>query len=171
MSLITIAELKTHVETDLSDAALQRVIDGQERAIFGKYGDHDSASEVFEETFSKVIFPGRKVSAITSITERVGDTDTVLSSDDYEVITGGGRIDRLGTGTNPATYWGDRVTVVYTPVDTSALRIQVLIDLCILTLAFNGLKRESTGDYSSEAKEYNKERRELLSTLQGRSYA
>lgn len=171
MSLITIAQLKEHTETDLSDSALQRIIDSQEAEITSKYGPHDTQIQVFEPKFKKVLYPYRKVSSITQIIERIGDTDTTLAADDYEVTADGARIDRLGTGTNPATYWGDRITVTYVPVGESAKRVQVLIDLCKLTIAYTAIDEESVGDYKSKTKRYHKERLEILTTLAGRGYA
>jgi len=170
MSLITPAELLEHVETDLSTTALQRIIDGQEKAITRLYGEHETQTQTFFPNYSKVIYPTRRVSSVTSIVERDGDTDTTLAADDYE-ITNSIRLDRLPTGTNPRTYWAPRVHVTYVPESESALRIQVLIDLCKLTIAYNALKREATGDYSAETKEYQKERQDIMSQLGGRGLA
>ncbi|TSA52473.1 MAG: hypothetical protein D4R45_06990 [Planctomycetaceae bacterium] len=170
MSLIIPAELLQHVETDLSTTALQRIIDGQEKAITKRFGEHEAQTQVFYPNYSNVIYPTRRVSSITAIVERDGNTDTTLSADDYE-ITNSIRIDRLPDGTNSRTYWAPRVHVTYVPEDEAALRIQVLIDLCRLTIAYNALKRESTGDYSAESKDYQKERLEIMSQLGGRGLA
>jgi hypothetical protein len=165
MSLITIDELKTHVETDLTDAALQRIIDSQEALIVRRLGAHEVQCQVFSPNYQRVLYPYRKVSSITSIVEEVGDTETTLAADDYAVTADGRRIDRKQDGTNPRRFWGERVTVTYAPEGQADERKMVLIDLCKLTIEYNAKKSESTGDHSESAKDYTKEREEVLSSL------
>jgi hypothetical protein len=165
MSLITITEFREHYETDLSDTALQRIIDSQEALMVRRFGPHETQSQVFNPNYSKVLYPYRRISSIMSIVEKVGDEETTLETDDYDVIATGRRIDRLSTGTNPRTYWEGRVTVIYVPTGQADERKMVLIDLCKLTCEYNALKSENSGDYSMSQKEYKKERDELLSQL------
>jgi hypothetical protein len=100
----------------------------------------------------------------------VGTTNTTLAADDYEVVNDI-RIDRLTTGSHPRTYWGDRVTVTYTPKGDADKRKRVLIDLCKLTIQYNALKSENIGDHRADYSDYQRERLQILSALGGRWWA
>jgi hypothetical protein len=164
MSLLTTDELRQHVETDLSDEALQRIIDAQEERIDDRCGASGTQTQAFSPNYSNVLFPYRKVASITSIVETVGDTSTTLAADDYRVVNGK-RIDRLGTGTNPRTYWAPDVLVSYVPEGKTDQRITVLINLCKLDIEYSGLKSESIGDHSESHEGYLDEREEIIADL------
>ena len=165
-SLITPTILKTHVETDLDDEALQRIIDAEEMEIIQRFGAHTAQTQDFEtEQLTNVIYPTRKVGTVSSIIERVGDIDTSLDPDDYEVQSSGKRIDRLSTGTNPSRRWGDLVRLAYVPEAEAAKRIMVLIDLCKLSLGYGAVDSENIGDYSASMPDYEEEREKILNRL------
>lgn len=185
-SLISPTELKTHVQTTLSDAALQQIIDGEEADIIERFGPHVTQVEELEDELpGDEIFTTRKVSSVTEIVETVltydqfmagfTQSETTLSSDDYEIIPGGAGVRRLDTGTNPLSHWGQRIKITYTPADASAKRVLALINLCKINLAFNGLLSESVGDgeYSYTQGDYESQRDSIFNSLRNsvRRYA
>ena len=171
-ALITLNDLHEHVETDINNAALQRLIDAADMEIVEALGEHWSTGTV-SETYvggDKGLFLHRPYSAITSITEHRGTTATVLVAADYRSWYGNRVLERLSLGaTNPQAAWGERVDVVYTPVDDDAARIQATIDLVRLALQYTGLKSERAGDYSSSALDHAKERAAIISRLDRKS--
>lgn len=174
-ALISVEQLREHVETDLPEPALQRLIGDADAAIIERYGGHGEEGATLSESFqpsagSVLLFPQRVAASITSITEHLGplfdvETSTVLDATDYRVELGGRSIRRLSSGTNAATAWGDRVELVYVPVVDGWRRARVTVDLCKLALAYNALRMEGAGDYRAQSVDYQQERERLLMEL------
>lgn len=179
--MLTTAEIREHIETDLTDTALQRVIDSEEQQIIYYAGEHTSQTDRFVNRHErKVVYPNRRVDSISKITETVYPlpdfggtaTETELSANDYELVANGNRIDRLPTGDNPRTYWGDIVVVEYTPYDDQKRRKVALIDLVKLSLLNRGALKESLPDYSyTRPEDLQLERERILFGLRGRWWA
>ena len=170
--LISVTELRTHIETDLVDAALTRILNDADDAIVEALGEHKSTGTVSEVHIGgdKALFFDRPYSAITSVTEHRGTTNTVLSEDDYRTWYGNRLLERLSLeATNPQANWGERVTVVYTPVDDDKQRIGATIDLVRLALQYTALKSQRAGDYSSSALDYDQERARIINRLNRKS--
>ncbi len=164
-----VSEIFEHVETDLSAEALDRLIDDAEQEIIAQYGAHDSQVEEISLTCNtSMLFPTRPVVSVTSIVEIVSGTETTLATDDYALRGGGWMIERLNTGTNLKASWARRVRVDYVPVDDSARRKRVIIDLVRLALQYNALKSEVIGDYESTSENYQDARLSLMSALSSR---
>jgi hypothetical protein len=169
MSLLTVAQAKAFIESDLEDSALQMLIDAEEADINAIIGGYDSQIDSFnDETLSNIIVLTRRASSITTITEKIGGDGyyetTTLSSDDY-LFRSNRILERLASGTNPRTTWGNIVTVTYAPVDDRARRKMVIIHLLKLSIEYNGLSSEKIGDYAATQKEYQEERGRLISRL------
>lgn len=164
MSLVTPAELKEHVETDLGDVALQRIIDAAEADCVALAGAVDSARVETLRGGDKFLFLPVPASAFTSVVETVSPngTPTALIPADYQVWNGGWQIERLG-----ASYWGWEVVVTFTPVTDDTRRTMVVINLCKLELQYNGLVQESAGGMSMTVGDYEQKRRQILSRLRG----
>lgn len=162
--LLSLAELRDHFETDLADAALQRLLDAAEEEIVKFAGPHASASDFFSGPLSRSIFLARKAASITSVTERVRDTETVLDPADYR-IAGTRELIRRVDGANPRPYWGDEVSVAYVPVDDTDTRKRVQADLVKLAAQYNASSSESLGDFSVTAPAYQAERMKILEQL------
>ncbi len=176
MSVLLVAELLTHLETDLTDPAIQRLIDDAESEIDARVGEIATQTDEFHgETHAQAIFLKRKASAITTVTEEyksgAGWSSTVLAADDYELHFDGRQLRRLSTGTNPAGTWGDTVTVVYVPLTDAARRLVITIDLVKLAVAFNALDSEKVGDYSSKSTVYDATRTALINRLKSWDFA
>ncbi len=176
MSVLIVAELLTHLETDLTDPAIQRLIDDAESEIDERVGELATHTDEFHgETHAQAIFLKRKASAITTVTEEyksgAGWSSTVLAADDYELHFNGRQLRRLSTGTNPASTWGDTVTVVYVPLTDAARRLVITIDLVKLAVVFNALDSEKVGDYSSKSLAYDATRTALINRLKSWDFA
>ena len=157
--LLTVAQLRMHVETDLVDEALQRLLDGEEAEIVRRYGEHATASETLPGGGPEVIL-SRGAASITSVSEQGLDDEeaTALEPEQYVSWHGGRLLQRWGD----SSLWPARVTVEYVPTDDSAQRTNVLIRLMALLLAYNGTAAEGVGDYRMSAKDYQRERERLL---------
>jgi|TARA_R100000995_G_C3469252_1_gene117382 hypothetical protein len=177
-TLLTPAEILTHVESDLATATLQRILDGEEEEIVKRFGSHapdDSTNPSQTEKFysvhgQKFIYLGREVASITSVTEtesnKYGETSTTLSANDYEVYDSK-RLLRKATGDNSSSHWQDIVTVVYVPYDDRARRRVLLINLCKLALQYDATNSTSVGEVSVSTPEYNTERENLFNAFIG----
>jgi hypothetical protein len=168
-TLLTVAQLHEHLETDLPDSALQRILDSEENELILRHGAHATASELLPGQGEWLVL-SRPAASITSITETIGDDATVLAADDYE-LWGGLRLKREDDGTNPRECWGDTAAVVYVPASQVAQRTLVLVNLCRLAIVYTGLASEAvgSGDHSETALVYNQERERLLRSLAPRS--
>lgn len=156
MTILTPNELREHVETDLSDAALFRILAAAEQRIFEVAGPHPTGT--LTEYIDRIgalspptrrIYLARKIATIVEIRERdfLDDVETTLASDDWRK-TGSREIVRLREGTNSRQYWAPFVAVDYTAVDDMALRRQAQIDLAKISLANEGYQRGTSGDFS-----------------------
>lgn len=151
MSLLTLAQVREHVESDLGDDAMQRVIDGADAEIIRRLGVLATHTHVTEGGEQLLHLP-RKASSISSVTERYAVsggsyTNVSLSADDYTLYSDGRRAERLNNGTNPADLWQGTVTVVFVPADAgSAERSMLLVNLVKLELAYTGRLSEGIGD-------------------------
>lgn len=167
MAWLTTTEVVAHLETDIASANLQQLINDAEEAIISAYGEEGSQTDTIDG-LGRFLFLSRPAVAITNVTETIGITDTDLSSNDYRIRGGGWRLERLSTGTNPQDLWGDEIVVSYQPTDDTSRRKRVGIDLVRLALQHSGLGSVRDGDHSETAKDYERERQRILSTLRTR---
>lgn len=168
MSLLTVDQLKEHIETDRSEDSLQLLIDSAEDDIRAQAGEHDSQIDDLTGG-DPFLFLSRPAQSITSIVERIYLVDTTLATNDYELRQGGRSLWRSPFGTHGWGNWGSRVVVTYVPKDDQNRRKRVLVDLVRLSLKFNALKSERVGDFSSTSHDdYETQRQRLLNTLAGK---
>ena len=170
-ALITIDSLREHVETDINNLALQRILDAVDDEIVASVGPHASTGDVTELIMGGDVglFLARPYTTITSISEVFGTAAAVtLSTDDYRSWFGNRTLQRLTDGTNPQSRWGDRVTVIYEPLTDDNMRILSTIELVQLSLQYSGLQSEQAGDYRSTAKDHAKERAGIINRLNRR---
>lgn len=155
MALLTTAQVREHVETDLGDDALGRVVDAADAEIIRRLGALASATAVLPGGGRFLLLP-RKASAIGSVTERYAAVGTApanyaLVASDYNLYSDGLRLERLVNGANPSSAWNGAVTVVFTPADTEAERIMLLINLVKLEVAYLGRSSEGVGDMRADS--------------------
>lgn len=168
-ALITPAQLLEHVEADLGNDALQRIIDDADAEIVKRFGAHTANVIDTRPGGGRLIFLDRPVTAVVSIVEYDGmpfdETEETLVADDYRLWYGGRAIERLASGTNPRTSWGDRVVITVTPEAETARRTRVEIDLCKLAIQYDATKATSIGDHSQTNPDYDVERERILDAL------
>ena len=166
MSLLTIAQLRTEVQTSLLNDALQTIIDREEEQMVDRLGPHYVAATAISETHpvrsgGKNVYTRRRIQSVSSVAERSpgGDNATVAATN-YEVWAGQGRIERI------SGEWAARVVVTYIPADDSAKRKQALITLIRLILERTALKQESfAGEHSYTAGDWDAERAQIYRNL------
>lgn len=165
MSTLTVSELRDHVETDLIDSALQRIVDAEEEELISRFGPRSSQTDVLCGG-GLHIFASRPLKVVTSVVEWDGTTATTLVAADYRLSADRRTLERLATGTNQSTIWSDEVTLSYIP-DDAAKWTRTLIDLVRLALQYTAKGSESIGDYSSSNLDYAREREKLIAQLRG----
>lgn len=164
MSDVTLRQVREHVESDLSDSALTRLLSAAAQEIASVAGAHNAQRDTFLLPDSRVLVTSRPVVSVTSITERVGGVGQALAASDWR-LTHSRELLRLATGANPRVWWGEEVVVVYVPVSDLDIRRRVQIDLVKLSIQYSGAKSEKAGDYSVTLPEYQAERDMLLAPL------
>jgi hypothetical protein len=170
---MTLTVLRTFVETDLSDSALQVILDATNEDLNLAVGPDTSMLETVEGEGRRIIWLARPAnSTFASITETDSEgTVVTLAIDDYSLAADGMQLTRLNTGTNPRTGWGGTVAITYTPLDLNK-RNRALVQLVELDLAFRpGARSENVGDFSRTHQEYDKERARIISQAQSRTMA
>lgn len=157
---MTLAQLRKHIETDLADDALQRLLSAAEADVLRAAGPASGAVDEFEADI-----PGRYVTlrqpatSLASVTEYNGTVATVLTGPDYELREDNRRLYRVGA------YWAPRIVVAYEPTIDQPGREAAAVDLVRLALQDTGTASERVGDYSSQATDYRKERSRILARV------
>lgn len=167
-SLLTTTEIREHIDTDLSEAALQRLIDAAEDDITLRYGAHAEAGTVEEQFYPSegetFLFPSRKVntgSAIVITRQLDGESVATTADASEYAVDDPHRIRLL-----QSDVWADHVvTVTYTPVTDGDRRKGVLIDLVKLACRFEALQSSRMGDASVSHVEYERTRNAILGRL------
>lgn len=168
-TLVSPATLREHLETDLKDPALQRLLDDADAAIIDRYGPHAGNVTVDQEGASRLLFLDRPATVIVSVNEYTIRDDSVpvlLAADDYRALYNSHALERLTTGTHARTLWGERIVIVYTPTDENARRTLIEIDLAKLAAKMEiGITLESVGDYQARFADYTMEYERILRRL------
>jgi hypothetical protein len=166
---VDLTTLKTFVETDLADPALQLILDAAEEDLTKAVGPEGGMIEDRAMWGQADFWTERPIGSITSITE-TDDAGTVVTlvAADYRLHPGKMRVTRLATGTNPNTGWTGRVTLSYQPADLAA-RNRAIVQLVELDLAFRpGLRSENIGDHSMSQEDYTVSRSRIIASAQSR---
>lgn len=134
MSLLEAAEVREHVETSLTDYALQTLIDAEESRLARRIGAlRGELVETFEPAKYDFVVLTRPTTTADVTVDSV-EVDATLRSDGRTLVPD------LG-------YWTGTVEVTYTPTDTDEVR-SVLIELIRLAVTDTAYITESTDSYS-----------------------
>lgn len=175
--LVTPAEIREHVETDRSDEALTLLIADAEASLVIRHGSNYPGPVTLTRFLADLslitptmLYLERPAERVTAVTEFWGDpfreSETVLAPTDYRLHFGGRALERLGNATNPRWLWGHRVVISYVPVDDTAQRKRICVDLVKLALRYNATKEVVAGDTREYAfDDYTQERANLLDEL------
>lgn len=161
---ITSTEILEHLETDLSDTAIGRLIDEAEAYCQKIAGPESGSYTVHRSGGVSSFWLRRPADQIQSVTE-LDNGDNVVDSSNYRLEHNGRTLRRVGNVWAHGT-----VEVVYTVSTDTATRDRVIIDLVHLALSYRGaVKSESDGAYSSgriaSADAYERERHNIASAL------
>ncbi len=167
MALLTVAELREHVESALPDTALERLLAGCELAIAQWAGplSFDEDGHVVE-VVDVARAPGRALlrlrqapATVFSVLDIHGGVESELEPSAYRVEER--YLRRLGDGV-----WGEWTRVTHAPVDDSAVRRTVLIQLVQLELNVQpGMASQGVGPWSESYGKYLRQRNELLRAI------
>lgn len=168
MPLMTSKEIREQVQTDLTDAALQKIYDAELKRIEVKVGKTTAVVETKFAIGLVDIFAQRPIGTINSIKERKTpeSTQVTLSADDYRAFGPRG-LRRLTGGTNGASFWGQEVEINYDPVDDIDRRNLALVELVRIAVEERALSSETDGNYQATYKDPKRARRETLASLDG----
>lgn len=159
MAKPTTAELREHVETDVSDTALQRLIDAEYSALIKTFGAEASQVDDLAGDGERIHLT-RQASSIASVVERTASgTETTLEEDDYRIEMGSKALRRLSDGTNPGSCWAAQVRVTYASDDDYFMTV---VELVRLRLQYKALQSERSGDHSETAVDFQAERQKLM---------
>ena len=172
MTLLTVAQFREHVTTSLGDDAIQRLLDDAEAAIVAFAGPVGSITELVDGGGTRISL-SRPIDAagdVSAISERADSSSPLtLAANDW-ALRGRYVLERLRTGTNGGIYWRLPVSVTYTPVDDTATRKMIQVELIKIEIAFNpALASETVGawtqTYSSTNRTYPEWRADALGRL------
>lgn len=165
-TLISVPEMRSHVESDLDDKALERLVDAADAEVIRAAGPHDGEQTVtlLHQTGSLVWLP-RPATSIKLLKEAQDEQAIVTVAEllpHTYMFTVGGRAIRRING-----YWLPIVQVTYTPVPDNSRRVQALIDLVKLEVQYSGLSSEGVGTYRGQGGPawWNSEKQRILRGL------
>lgn len=167
MPLVTVADVRRKVQTDLDDTDLLDIITDEENEVIRRCGAHGdgvtAVTEVYDGRERVNLFLRRPAVSVSSVTTAAkgGGTASAVSATSYQVWDNEGRIEHLGGS------WGSGiVTVTYVPVDDQARRRQVIVELVRLAVEQTAMKSESVGgEYSYQAPDWEQQRARLYRRL------
>jgi|CXWL01.1.fsa_nt_gi hypothetical protein len=173
MAILTTDEVREHVETDLVDDALDRLIDNADQEIIDRLGVLATHTDVLPGGGLPALPLTRRASAITSVVERIGETNYTLGTDDYRLDSNGFSLHRAQGATYPALVWSGEVTIVAVPYGGAAgelaAREKLLVDLVRLDAAYDATSSNTIGDTSRTALNHGAERAALFSSMLNRN--
>lgn len=163
---LSVSEFREHANSALPDAAIQRLLDANTVAIDTRLGPPGERTERHDGGGSYLPLD-RPLGSVTEVKEVIWSTTTTLAENDW-LERGDRYLQRLATGSHPASLWRGRVEVTYTPLDDTAERIRLLVALTKLDLAYSGLASQSIGDYSeTQQGDYQAAREDVFGSYSG----
>ena len=167
MGLLTVDELREHVETALPDTALERILASCELAITQWAGPltFDEDGQV-EDVTEPVNAPGRTLLLLRQAPTAVASVVDIQRGIESDVDATDVRIEGRYLRRLAMALWGDQTVVTYTPTDDSAIRRTVLIQLVQLELNVQpGMASQGAGPWSESYGKYLRQRNELLRAI------
>jgi hypothetical protein len=165
--LLSVADFRQVVRSELPDEALQFYLDSEQEAIEKAVGPLGSVTELYMHSAQRrggdLLMLHNRASSI----QQVIDCDITLEPADYILSRTGLMIRRLNTGPNPAWGWGgwgfgnpfgfgywypnQLITVTYTRFDDTLSRKRVQLHLVKLDLnSVPGLQGQTVGEWSEK---------------------
>jgi hypothetical protein len=164
--VLTVAQLRDFVPSNLGDASLQAILDDALQTVDDALGPTGDVTEWLTAS-GPLLSLSTPCSAVTSIvTDPNWSTwysagGITLDPTDYEVSGTGRVLRRLRTGVNPSWWWGG-VTITYQRPSDTTLRVRATVELVKLTLAWSGYLGESTQSESRSFGDLQAQRQAIL---------
>ena len=158
MAILTLAEVREHIETGMSDNALQRLMDVAEEDIIRTVGNHQG-------TVTKVLRGGGRTLTVPknlvlfTVTEIYRTQDIKITSTQYKKIAEYAYVKTSGYR------WADYVRVVYTPPVATQARRMAFLDLIDAFRISRELSVERVGDIGTTYLDPDKQRFNILTRL------
>ena len=164
--LLTVAEVKEHVATGLSDTALERIVDAQDAYIRHMVGEHDPVSTMSytaDQPSQRISLP-RRATSIDSVTILYAYGGSQVVGSRYYWLANDGLAVQIY---EYYLYYPemDRIMVVFTPAPENAPRANALIELVRLAVQDTGLDTERDDTYQYKAKDKLRARKEIIAPL------
>ena len=160
-TLLTTAAMRGHVETELTDEALELIIDAADAIIQSHYGAHSGERTVIRNGDTIRVWlplPAQTVHAVREFYYTPSDASVVSVWQPSESC-----VMRVDGG-----YFAPWVEVRYTPVDNTAQRRLALVDLAKVMVGYDALVSFDEGETEEHSVVYDRERRHIINQL-GRS--
>ncbi len=179
MSTLSVAELRSLVNTGLNDSSLQLIIDREELEITRRLGaaSDGSTTSIVETKPGGCAnhYTRRPIASVSQVREQLalGQSFTTLLTTEYQVWKDEGRLERLPTALSGiptwsmgGSLWGALIEVTYIPVDDRERRKLAIVEFCRIALERTAMKSESVaGEYSYQAPEWDALRATLYRSL------
>jgi hypothetical protein len=163
--MLTVADVREHLQTDLPDGALERLLDAAYAEIERVAGPAGTRTVVLEPGGRYLVLPVDE-GVITAVREDVDGANLLLAADDWR--RRGTLLERLATGTNPRPAWAGRVSVTLDVAD-DAVRDRVALALVLIDVqAQPGLTSQQIGEWRetyAPGTDLAAARREVLASL------
>jgi hypothetical protein len=179
--MVALSRVKERIETDLSDAEIQAMIDGAAADIDLRFGPNAELTVIVGDDRDldgggRFLDLPRPIDEALSITIVEIDppnqgglaAKTTLQADDYRILHRGRSVERLIDGTNGRARWAPLVEVTYTPVSDSKQRDEVIIQIVQLEAQARGLSGERAGDWQASYPDLVEAREKLINSLSPR---
>lgn len=180
-ALLTVDEVREHLETDLGTTALQRLIDDADAAIVDRFGPNPDSNGEIELVITggsgqygmggwhngRLLFLDRPVASqedVSALVEIDGKVQRDVGPDQYRILHYGRTLERIGTS-GGYWGWGSRVRIAYKPTTDTARRARVLLDLVRLASEYRAVKALAVGDLNEDPVDYQAEREKILGEL------
>ena len=168
MTLLAFEQIDEHLETDLTETEITRLLESVDEDIVSVYGAHPDGSAITEtrnniRRVQSIFLAYPYAQSVSSVSEYSYDEGSAravaVDTDDYEVRNAGRILYRIGAR------WNYNVLVEYVPNDDVPQRKHIMIDLVKLSIQYTGTKTEAYGaggsaggrtEYLPYVDEYNK---------------
>ena len=163
--------LRQHIETDLTDAALQRLLNGAHSLIHRQYGAPEAAKVT-------LVYPRGNWSNELPLPERAASVQRVewygsdIDSGDYTLAADGFRVLRNEGDWLSREYYNEHgYRVHYTAASDLAIRVNCIIELVRLDVAHTGEQSTTVAGVTQSQRALRKARADILSALNDRGRA
>jgi hypothetical protein len=165
--MLTVAELRKHVESPLEDDALRRLLDAAAEDI----AQFTTVDEYITPVGNLLPLP-HPAQSVTAVVEN----SVTLAANDYALSSSGLLLRRLDTGTNPYRTWHrSQAHITYARRTIEATKEVVQIALVQMDLRAPGIRQQTMGSWSESfggqqrGSDYIAERGRILARLSGSS--